>query len=811
MNQKDNIDNLRTQLVTLDSDNVNRTTPRQFLLKYLSYWPLFTFCLLLSFSIAFLYLRYKVPVYQSNIKILVTDDSKKSGKDLSTAILDQIVSNGKSNIANELEIIKSRTLMGKVVRDLGLNIVYQSLGNIRETEIYDTSDTKFIRFSNIKDSLLNFSVGFKIENNKIYSVDKKNKVEIPNNNLVKTPLFDYIIRINNFRSNQVYKATWMAPSKMAAILASQIDAEPLNKDASIMSVSLQSTIPNKGNDILNQLAYDYAESNVEEKNRTVENTIRFIDDRLLLISGELGGVESSLQKFRQQNNVIDVSGQENAAFDRLKETRDKLDESDVKIQVASMVASYVNDPARKYSLVPSSLGIEDVTLLELVKAYNEQVLQREELLKTVAPANIAVTTIESQLEQLQVKIIESVNNVKRAYSSVYNKAKSEYDNILQNINTVPQKEKELLEISRQQGIKEKLYLYLLEKREESALTKASAIANSIPIDKAITSTNPVSPNKTLITIFAFLVGAGLPVLFIYLKDLFNDKVVTKDDIVRVTKAPIIGEINHSQVKERKIIVNKSRGVVPEQFRIIRTNLQYFLSNHIGSTTVLFTSSMSSEGKTFISMNFGAVLAQSNKRVIIVEFDLRKPKIASALNISNSTGITNYLSGNIPLTDLIVQVPNTENYYLLPSGPIPPNPSELLLNPQLDKLFAELKNNFDYIIIDSPPVGIVSDAKVMAKYSDLSLYVIRQRYTFKRQLELANDFYVQQNFNNMALIVNDVELKGASGYYGYGNYYSYGYGSYNYDYSYGYGYTNEENKASWWKRLLGGKYADDSDK
>lgn len=806
INDITDIDVLKGQLVGASERIPDKKSPKEILHKYLSYIPLVISFLVVFYGLTFLYLRYKAPIYQSSIKILVTDDSKKSGKDLSTAILDQIVSNGKSNIANELEIVKSRTLMERVVNVLQLNVVYHSLGKVRTTELYDTLRNNFISFSSIKDSSRKYSVDIRILNGKIFYIHQKREDLIYNHTVVKTPDFDFTVHIRTldaYRPDYIYTASWYSPLTMAEVLANQINAEALNKDASIMNVTLLSEIPLKGKRILNQLAIEYAKANVEDKNKAVDNTIRFIDDRLLLIADELGGVEVSMQKFRQENNVIDVSNQEQLEFDRVKNIRDKLDESDVKIRVADMVLSYVNDPSRKYSLVPSSLGIEDATLLSLIKSYNEQVTEREELLKTVAPGNIAVKTIEGQLEQLQQKIIESVSNVKKVYSSGYNQAKSDYNEILQTINKVPQKEKELLEISRQQGIKEKLYVYLLEKREESALTKASAVANSTRIDSAVTSGVPVTPKSTLMYVFATILGLAIPISIIYLRDLFNDKITTREDIIKYTKAPIIGEINHSNIKERKIIADKSRGVVSEQFRLIRTNLQYFLSKENASNVVLVTSTMANEGKSFVSMNLGAVLANANKKVALLEFDLRKPKIKSALDMqTNGLGITSYLvDNNLTIKDITNPILNLANLYLVPAGPVPPNPAELLLSQRMDTLITSLKKEFDYIIIDTSPIGLVSDAKVLATYSDVVFYIIRQRYTYKKQIEFLDDLYRQRAIKNTALIINDITTNGAKGYYGYGAGYGYGYSlSYNYDYGYSYGKESEKEKP-WWRKII----------
>jgi tyrosine-protein kinase Etk/Wzc len=780
---------------------------RELLNKYINHLPLFIISVIVCVLGGFLFLRYKSPVYNTSINILIKDDAKKSGSQMSKEILSQLMSGGQSTLANEVELIKSYTLMGKVVETLGTNTYYGAKGRIKETEIYnDSRYGKFIVFESVKDSSAEYEVVLQIKDNKIWYLKEGNETEIKNNALVKEGDFSFSVRIkdfNLFNPLYKYKAIWNSPTETAkALLAKSIVIDALNKEASIITLSLESAQPTKARDIFNTLSVEYNKADVEDKNRETDSTIKFIDQRLLLIAGELGIVETGLQNFREQNNVIAIEGQEKFELDRMKDIRAKMDVLDIQIQVADMIKDYVNNPSRKFSLAPSSLGIQDPALLGLVQQYNEQVLRREELLKTLPPGNIAITTIESQLQQLQSNIIETTNNLKASYRSAYNKSKGDNDQILASMNAVPRKEKQLLEIARQQGIKEKLYLYLLEKREEAAISRASAVGNSRPIDPAVTQKIATSPKKLMVLALALVVGLAVPMGYIFIKDLLANKVVTRNDIVKVTKAPIIGEISHSNMSGRSIVADKSRGVIPEQFRIIRTNLQYFIPDKTKST-LLVTSSMPGEGKTFISMNMGAVLATAPKKVVLLEFDMRKPKITEALGINhNGQGLSTYLTGNASLNDILIPIEGFDNYFFIPTGPIPPNPAELLINKKLGHLFKELKEEFDHIIIDSPPTIIVSDSKVLSNYSDINFYVIRQRYTVKEHLKFIDELYETQTLKNMALVVNDVKLTGAQGYHGSAVAYGYGNG-YNYDYSAGYGYGEKDGKKGW-RRIFSAK-------
>ena len=771
--------------------------------KYLQYLPLFIITLLLSFTALFLYLRYKRPVYKSTIAILVKDDDKKTGTDLSKMILSDLISSTKSNVANELELVKSYMLMEKVVRKLDINTVYSNIGNVKTNELYKDNTGKFIHFTSVKDSALIYDAVIKVQGNKIFLVTKDKETEIANHGTISTSSYTATVNINRFTDfdpDNQYKAEWHSPVTMAQKILKGLTVETLNKDASIMKLSLESELPKKSVDILNTLSVEYNFAGIDEKNRMADNTIRFIDDRLALISKELGGVETNLQNFRQENNVIAIPEQGQFQLDRMKDIQATMDELDIQMQVTDMISGYVKNPSRQYSLAPSSLGIADPALLGQVKAYNENVLKREGLLQTLPPGNIAVIELEGQIQQLQSKIGETADNLKRSYRAAYAKTNADNNQLMQGLNSIPRKEKQLLEISRQQAIKEKLYIYLAQKREESAITRASAVSNSIPVDPATTDEKAVWPKKLALLGIALGAGLGLPLAYIYIKDMLSNKIVTRADILQYTKAPIIGEISHNTQKDRTIIADKTRGHIPEQFRIVRANMQYFLPKEKTKYTILVTSTMPGEGKTFISMNMGAVLASTGKKVVLLEFDMRKPKISAALNLpSGGKGLSTYLSGNASLPEILQPVPGLDNYFFIATGPVPPNPAELLLTSQLGTLFADLKMQFDHIIIDSPPTAIVSDAKILANHSDVNFYLVRQRYTLKRQLEFVNELYQNQVFNNMALLVNDVVLKGANGYYGQHTPYGYGNG-YNYDYSYEYGYGEAPKKG--WRRWFG---------
>jgi capsular exopolysaccharide synthesis family protein len=346
---------------------------------------------------------------------------------------------------------------------------------------------------------------------------------------------------------------------------------------------------------------------------------------------------------------------------------------------------------------------------------------------------------------------------------------------------MPAKEKELLDITRRQKILEELYSFLLQKKLETSISSASTISNVKVIESALATNNPVRPKRSSAYIMAFFIGLAIPAVIIFLLEYLNDKIFGLQDVKKVTQAPIIGDIGHSEEKGSLVVSKTSRKFIAEQFRIIRTNLQYFLPKQEKSV-ILVTSSMSGEGKSFISTNMGAVMALAGKRTVILEFDIRKPKIMSGLNLPKKTGITNYVIGSASFDELPVPVPGVDNLFVIPCGPVPPNPAELLLDIRLDELISELKRRYEIIIVDTAPVGLVSDAVVLAKYADACLYVVRHNYTFKKQLQLLDEMYTQKKLPRMSIVVNDIKAGSK-----YGNYYGYGGNGYS---GFGYGYGSE---------------------
>ncbi|MGB3007690.1 MAG: polysaccharide biosynthesis tyrosine autokinase, partial [Chitinophagaceae bacterium] len=550
--------------------------------------------------------------------------------------------------------------------------------------------------------------------------------------------------------------------------------------------------------IINRLMEEYSLFSLEQKKLSSDQTLVFIEDRLVDICHKLDSVQQMYLDYQGKYNIIDAETQSSKYFEIIGESDKSINEQTLKLNVAEMVDSYLADKKNEFTriVVPSTLGLEDPTLNELVGGYNKAQLERKQLLDGNVPVgNPAVKEIDGQIEKMRVSIRENLRNIKLATNSVVNRSRQLSGQGETQLKAMPEKVKELAEIKRQLETYLGLYKLFTEKKEETAISRASTVPNSSIIDKAYPPGSPIKPKRKTIQVMAVLLGLAIPALFIFAAEILNDKVSTRYDVEKLTEAPILGEIGHSYSDTTLVVSKTTRSMVAEQFRIIRSNLQYILHNKEKSV-ILATSTFSGEGKSYISTNMGAVLALAGKKTIVLEFDIRKPKVLSGLGIARGPGITNYLVGKANLPDLVKPVPEHENLFVMGCGPIPPNPAELLLDSKMDDLFKWLRENFDMVIIDTAPVGMVSDAMTLGKYADASLYLVRQGHTFKKQVALIDEFYKEKKLPRVSIIINDVKLKTGYGYYGYGRYgygYGYGYGSY---------YEEEAAPANIFEKILG---------
>ncbi|WP_018614295.1 GumC family protein [Segetibacter koreensis] len=752
----------------------NGHTIKELLSKYFANYPLFISSLIICVGAGILYTRYTPPKYLATTSVFIkgNESSGTMGGGNSSDLIESAL-NGKQqvNIDNEIQLISSGSLMERVVAKHQFNISYFKLGKLLVSDLYLDAPFRLVP-QRIIDSTKSQSITIKSLNKSggtyLYGPEKEEKMftfkwgkpfALSNNTFI-------LFANGSIRDGDGdYITTWRPVTATAEDLSDQLTVTALDSKTSIIQLSILTENLEQGKDILNAVANEFNLSDIEDRNKLSENTVRFIDERLNIISGELKGVEGNMESYQGSNQLIDIKSQSSQSFDNSNATSNAIKELNIQQGIAGMILNYFNDPANNDKLVPSSLGLNDATLATLIAQYNELQLKKEREAPLVALKSTVMQDLNTQLENLKVSILENLKNINRNLKLQEANLQQHNNQYKQFLSALPHNERVMQEIKRKQSITEGLYLYLLQKREEAAISSTSAnVAHYKQIDPA-KSFGSVEPNIRNIRMYTILLGLFLPFGWIYLADMLNDKVSNRNDITKRVEIPIIGDISHINKHKSRFVSSQRRDLLGEQLRTIRTNLSFLNKK---TQVVLITSSATNEGKSFVSINLASVLAMSGKKVALLEFDLRKPGISMALNIDNNLGITDYLTGatnNLgKIYHISKEIPSLDIY---PSGAVPLNPADVLLNENISALFAELRPKYDYIIIDSAPVGVVSDAFIFGYYSDVVLYIIRQRQTLKKQLDFVNDIYKSRKLNNIGLILNDVKTGGKYGYSGYG--------------------------------------------
>jgi capsular exopolysaccharide synthesis family protein len=755
--------------------------------RYMPYWPLFLLAVVLAITAGFVYLRYATPVYWVSATLLVKDE--KTGMDEADFLSSLDFSGSKKVIENEIEILKSRTLAKSVIRNLNLFAEVTVKGKIRDDVAYKSSPVrfKFLEPDSIRgDEYTIVPLVYDAANKRVFLNGKP----YPLNDTVYTTWGKMVItpkpgaQVNV--SGKQYTVRIAGEKVLAGMMQNALQVDPTTKAGTIIGLGYTDADPDRGEDILNELIRVYNNASIEDKNRTSANTMNFVDSRLRVVTQELNQVESQVANFKQREGIVDLTQQSKLFLESVSGNDKKIAESDMQLSVLDSIESYLTGTKEDDALVPATLGLTDPVLLDLIAKLSDVELQLQRLKKTTGENSPLLESLYRQRSQLKPSILQNIRNLRA--NLIAGKLKVEQDNqrYAGMLNGVPQKEKAFLEVSRQQEIKNNIYTFLLQKREETAVASAAAVSDSRIVDAAEASPWPISPKKPIIlgiSVLAAIAGVGG---LITVRDLMKKEIAHRSEIEKATSAPILAEIVQGEGKEAIVIAEGRRSFVAEQFRTLRTALSYVGVNANGTLsgngvngsghrkTLLVTSSISGEGKSFVSVNLAVSLSLVKKKVALLEFDLRKPRISSMLQISREPGISNYLVGQAEIPSILQPLPDNEYLYVLPAGVIPPNPTELILNGMLDKLIAHLKAKFDYVIIDTAPVGLVTDARLLAPYADATLYVIRHQVTPKMYLKMINEIYQSKELGNLNLVFNGIQPRGASGYDGNGYGYGYGY-------------------------------------
>ncbi|HKO81791.1 MAG TPA: GNVR domain-containing protein, partial [Chitinophagaceae bacterium] len=627
--------------ITTGKSELSNLSVRDLFYKYIRFFPLFILSVAIALLIAFIYLRYASQVYSAGGSMLIKSESKKGQSD---KVEDLLMGSSRSdNIQSEVEILKSRPLMARVVKKLDLQFSYIALGRIKDQNVYKLAPFSIEAFK-IKDSTKSFSIKIKFVNDNQFHINNEAGVFGFGQVFENSSGIFLLQKKSTPITGAEYNVSWQPAENIVSSHANAIRVAPKAGGTGILLISMEASNPYMAADIVNNLMIQYDSATIEQNNFSTDQMIGFIDIRLDKLKGELDSIQKILLDYRQKNKLINIETQSGNSFEKITMADQIINEQQMRLTVADMIDEYMRSKQNQFSkvTVPSSLGLEDVILNDLVVGYNKAQLERKALLESnIPPENPEVKKAEAVIEQQRQMVLENLTNLRSSYNSAIAALKKRNASEEIELQSLPYKMKDLVDLERQVTTKLALYSLLEGKREEAAISRASTISNSNIIDRASASLTPVKPDKRTIQLMAILLGLALPALIIFLKEVLNDKITTRFDIEKITQVPIMGEVGHSY-SENALVVNKtSRGMVAEQFRIIRSNLQYVL-NKTERPVILVTSSFSGEGKSFVSTNMGAVMALAGKKTVILEFDIRKPKILSGLNMGRHPGISNFL-------------------------------------------------------------------------------------------------------------------------------------------------------------------------
>ncbi|MFK7003382.1 tyrosine protein kinase [Flavobacterium covae] len=761
-------------------ENISEINIKEILNKFLRNWYWFVVLVILSLSLAKVYLRYTTSIYKASTTVLIKD-KESGGLASELSVLEDISSFGgaKNKIDDEIEILKSRNIVKKTLLSGGFNINYYAVGRIKTTNIYGKSPIK-IFFENKEKSDLDTTLVVSLKGTHKFLLYNQNKdligeyrynqivksVELGNFIIEKLPVYTNDGKLRNYDQG-VYQISIKNIDRETSIVQKKLLVEPLNKKTNVVEITFTDPVPQRAIDFLDKLVVNYNQDAIIDKNLISEKTAKFINDRLAIVTEELQGVEKNIEKYKKNNDLTDISAE--VELDLKTESAFNAEQVSVGTQLTvinMMIAQLKSD---KIDVLPINLIPSDnASAAGLINEFNLLVIERNRLLKSATSDNPNIEKLNDRILTLKGSIAQSLSKQKSALEFKNSDLLGERNSLNSKLNKIPKLEREYRGIFRQQQIKEELYLYLFKKREETAITLAATAPNSKIIDKAYALENPISPKPLIIYFVAILVGLLIPFIIIYLKDLLNTKVQTKADLDKLG-IPFLGDVPHSDSHE-EIIQLESRSSAAEAMRIVRTNLEFILNSKLetNAKTIFLTSTLPAEGKTFITVNLAGTIALTGKKVLLVGLDIRNPRLDDYLQLPNR-GVTNYLTTiDQKIEDYIVKLPNYDSFDVLPAGVIPPNPAELLMSQKLEKMFDYLKEKYDYVVVDTAPVSLVTDTLLIAKNADAFIYVVRAKYLEKELLKIPSSIYKEGKLPNMSMVLNDTDVINGYGYgYGYG--------------------------------------------
>lgn len=791
-------------------------------------WQWFVLSLIICLSAAAIMLRYTTPMYQSYAKLLIKDDNnggRRGGRSYIANSSTLGMMTNTEGLDNEMEILKSTALATEAVKQLKLYTVYTLEGHIKDHLLYKNQpvnvDLDAAHIETLKRPIS--LVIDKDENGKLHVTGTYTYVpedpDKPSKTYAINRTFDALpariitsVGIITFTTNTLSPmpddrnelVTIYPPKMIAGKYSGALTVNQLSKGTSIASLTLTDEMPQRANDYLKQLVFSYNMQANEDKNEIAMRTEQFINSRLEKINTELGATEGSLEATKRQYKIVNPEATGALGYTNTDQFTQKLADMDMQIELLHSLQQYMNEPSNKYQTLPSNVGLNDAAASTLINDYNKIVMERNRLLRSANENSPTITPLTAQLDDLSSSIRRAMTQVQRNAQIQRNSILQEYNRYSSMIYSSPEQERVLNQIGRQQEVKSGLYLMLLQKREENSISLAATADKGKLIDDPV-SFGQISPKKSIILLIALVIGLAIPAIVLFLINFFRYKIEGHEDVARLTTLPIIGDVaiasETAKTKADIVVHENQNNVMEEVFRSIRSNIQFMLKED--QKVIMFTSTTSGEGKTFTAANLAVSFALLGKKVLVMGLDIRKPRLTNLFELKDKNiGITNLLVHDNPThEDICANILNSgvnRNLDIMPAGPIPPNPAELVSRESLDNIFAALRKEYDYIIVDTAPVGLVTDTLMIARVADLTVYMCRADYTPKSSFEFINSLSAQKKLPQVSIVINGIDMskKKYGYYYGYGKYGRYGKsGSYgnkyggNYGGNYGLNYTS----------------------
>ena len=780
---------------------VNRGTEEMFSLRdildvFLVNWKWFVLSIIVCVGIARLYLATLSNVYQRQAVMLVKDDANGGGgrrSNISTDALMQL--NGVlagTSVKNEVYILHSFQLSQEVARNLHLDVMYTFKNGLKKISLYNDRPVTVdfmqpfiepVTFSlDIKNAqectIHDVKMGIPMkESSYVGKVRMGQMLQTPFGQIVLTPFKE---NIEEFIGNTI-TISRISIDNAAIMILNKCTSSEIDKESTLVRITCNDTNIERADDILNGLLDAYKQSIIEDKNQIAQSTAAFIESRIQLIHQELSEVEGQMAEFKQQSGLVDLKSNSDEFLNQSTTAHQRAIQAEMQYSMVQYLVDYLTENSKGNTLIPTMGGISDNGIQTQIAQYNQMMLNRNRLAENTSETSPTIKELDSNLSQMYAAVMASLKGYSASLKLQFDKAKAEENGILGAINAVPQKEKQVIDIARQQTLKETLYTFLLNKREETALQLAITEANIRIVEHPFGSSGPVAPRSKVIFLFALMVGLVVPFTFFQIKERLNMSVRGRKDVESYTTIPILGEIPHRKdgFSDSDIIVSaQSDDVIGEAFRMLRFSMNFINKD---ARVIMFTSTMPGEGKSFLSRNFAATLGMAGKKVVLVDTDIRKRTQSKLSSKAHSQGLTSYLSGSVDdVMSLVVRQDETSNLDFLPAGITPPNPAELLMSNRLEQCMEELKAHYDYVVVDNVPAQVVADAGIVNRIADLTIYVIREGKIDRRCLPELERLNQEGKFNHLCIVLNDCQQRNKK--YGYG-------------YGYGYGY-HEEQKKSW---------------